>query len=142
MSGDTIYSGIDTFSTLSKDWSECAIRINSKNIDWHRKELNTVQFKGGTRHGFVKSMIAKALDDAGYHFLTEVEMANGREADIYVASTDMIIEVETGAGPADKERKLSHFGDYINEIFVIDPLEWPTDYNKVYERACQEFTYE
>jgi len=137
-----IYNSIDTFSELSKDWSECAARINAKNIDWHRKELNSVQFKGGTRHGFVKSMIAKALDDAGYYFLTEAEMANGREADIYVASLDMIIEVETGCGPADRETKMDHFGDYINEIFVIDPEEWPTDYQKCYDRACQEFTYE
>ena len=139
--GERIYSGIKKFSETSTDYSECRFRPDKKDFEYSKEEIKTVKFKGGTRHGFVKSMICKALHDSGHIFLTEVEFSNGREADIYDASTDSVIEVESNCSPGDREKKLEDFGGSVQEVFITDPAEWPGNFEEAYERASSEYTH-
>jgi len=113
--------------------------MKQKDFDFHNKEVKAVKFKGGVKHGFVKSMICKALDDAGHYYLTEKEFDNGREADIYDASTDTVIEVESNCSPGDKKKKLEDFGGSVQELYITDPTDWPDNYKKAYEKAKSEF---
>ena len=113
--------------------------MKQKDFDFKKGEIKAVKFKGGVKHGFIKSMICKALDDAGHYYVTEKEFSNGREADIYDASIDTVIEVESNCGPADREKKLEDFGGSVHEVFIIDPTEWPDQFKEAYERAQAEF---
>jgi hypothetical protein len=137
--GKRIYSGVETFTETTTDYRKCTFRMNQKDFDYRKGEIKAVKFKGGVRHGFVKSMICKALHDTGHVFITEVEFSNGREADIYDASTDSVIEVESDCSKADRKKKLEDFGGSVHEVFITDPKEWPENYEEVYEKAKQEF---
>ena len=114
-------------------------RMKQKDFDFHNKEVKAVKFKGGVKHGFIKSMICKALDDAGHYYVTEKEFENGREADIYDASTDTVIEVESNCSPGDRKKKLEDFGASVQELYIIDPTNWPDNYQEAYDRAKSEF---
>jgi hypothetical protein len=137
--GKRIYSGVETFTETTTDYRKCMFRINQKDFEFKRGEVKAVKFKGGVKHGFVKSMICKALHDAGHVFVTEKEFSNGREADIYDASIDSVIEVESNCSPGDREKKLEDFGGSAHEVYIIDPTEWPDNYEEVYEKAEEEF---
>jgi hypothetical protein len=137
--GKRIYSGVETFTETTTDYRKCTFRMNQKDFDYRKGEIKAVKFKGGVRHGFVKSMICKALHDTGHVFITEVEFSNGREADIYDASTDSVIEVESDCSKADRKKKLEDFGGSVHEVFITDPKEWPENYEEVYQKAKQEF---
>lgn len=139
--GKRIYSSVQKFTEKTTDYRECMYRMNQKDFDFHAKEVKAVKFKGGVKHGFIKSTICKALHDSGHYFLTEVEFSNGREADIYDASTDSVIEVESNCTPGDREKKLEDFGGSVSEVYIIDPTEWPDNYQKAYDRADEEFCY-
>ncbi|MFT4867662.1 MAG: hypothetical protein ACI9LV_000263 [Candidatus Nanohaloarchaea archaeon] len=91
-------------------------RMKQKDFDFHNKEVKAVKFKGGVKHGFIKSMICKALDDA---------------------STDTVIEVETHCSPGDRKKKLEDFGSSVQEMYIIDPTNWPDNYQEAYDRANQ-----
>jgi len=134
-----IHSEVETFTETTTDYRKCMFRMKQKDFDFHNKEVKAVKFKGGVKHGFVKSMICKALDDAGHYYLTEKEFDNGREADIYDASTDTVIEVESNCSPGDKKKKLEDFGGSVQELYITDPTDWPDNYKKAYEKAKSEF---
>ncbi len=136
--GRRIYSEVETFTETTTDYRKCMFRMNQKDFEFKKGKINSVKFKGGVKHGFIKSMICKALHDAGHIFLTEVEFSNGREADIYDASTDTVIEVESNCSPADREKKLEDFGGSVHEVFIIDPTEWPDNFEEAYEKAEAE----
>ncbi|MFB6116249.1 MAG: hypothetical protein ABEK10_01945 [Candidatus Nanosalina sp.] len=137
--GKRIYSGVETFTETTKDYRKCMFRINQKDFKYRKVEIKAVKFKGGAKHGFVKSMICKALHDAGHVFLTEVEFSNNREADIYDASTDSVIEVESNCSRTDRKKKLEDFGGSVHEVYIIDPKEWPDSFQEAYDRAEEEF---
>lgn len=137
--GKRIYSGVETFTETTTDYRKCMFRMKQKDFDFHNKEVKAVKFKGGVKHGFIKSMICKALYDEGHYYVTEKEFENGREADIYDASIDTVIEVESNCSPADREKKLDDFGGSVKEVFIIDPTEWPDNYEEAYEKAKEEF---
>lgn len=132
---------VPTYEEFTDNWNDAARRIHNKEIKFKRGEINTVQFKGGNRHAFIKTMVCKALRDAGHHFLTEAEFHHGKEADIYDASTDSVIEIETHCTEADRESKLSDFGDFAREVYIIDPTEWSERFHQVYKRAQDEFCH-
>lgn len=132
---------VPTYDEMTENWNECARRIKKKGIKFKRGEIDTVQSKGGRRHFFIKSMICKALLDSGHHFLTEAEFHHGREADIYDASTDTVIEIETNCSESDRERKIDHFGEFSRDVFVLDPTELPEDFHSVYQYAEDEFCF-
>lgn len=137
--GRRIYSEVETFTEITTDYRKCMFRMKQKDFDYKKGEVKAVKFKGGVRHGFVKAMICKAIDDAGHYYVTEKEFSNGREADIYDASTDSVIEVESNCSKADRKKKLDDFGGSVNEVFIIDPTEWPENFEEAYERAEEEF---
>jgi hypothetical protein len=137
--GKRIYSGVETFTETTTDYRKCTFRMNQKDFEYKKGEIKAVKFKGGVKHGFVKSMICKALHDAGHVFLTEVEFTNGREADIYDASTDSVIEVESNCSPGDREKKLEDFGGSVHEVYIIDPTDWPDNFQEAYDKAEEEF---
>lgn len=139
--GKRIYSGVETFTEKTTDYRKCMFRMNQKDFDFHKEEIKAVKFKGGKKHGFVKAMICKTLHDDGHYFVTEKEFSNGKEADIYDASIDSVIEVESNCSPGDRKKKINDFGDSVKEVYVIDPTEWPDNYEKVYERANKEFCF-
>lgn len=139
--GKRIYSGAETFTEKTTDYRKCMFRMKQKDFEFHRKEVKSVKFKGGVKHGFIKAIICKALDDDGHYYLTEKEFENGREADIYDASIDSVIEVESNCSPGDKEKKIEDFGSSVKEVYIIDPTEWPDNYEKAYERAKEEFCF-
>lgn len=139
--GERIYSGVETFTEKTTDYRKCMFRMKQKDFDFHRKEIKCVKFKGGVKHGFIKAMICKALDDDGHYYVTEKEFENGREADIYDSSIDSVIEVESNCSPGDREKKLDDFGSSVKEVYIIDPTEWPDNYREVYERAKEEFCF-
>jgi hypothetical protein len=137
--GKRIYSGVETFTETTTDYRKCTFRMNQKDFEYKKGEIKAVKFKGGVKHGFVKSMICKALHDAGHVFLTEVEFSNSREADIYDASTDSVIEVESNCSKADRKKKLEDFGGSVNEVFITDPTDWPENFQEAYNKAQEEF---
>jgi len=137
--GKRIYSGVEKFTERTTDYRKCMFRMKQKDFDFHSKEVKAVKFKGGVKHGFVKAMICKALDDAGHYYVTEKEFSNGREADIYDASIDSVIEVESNCAPGDRKKKLEDFGGSVQEVFIIDPTDWPDDFQEAYDRAEEEF---
>ena len=132
---------VPTYEEKTENWNECARRIHNKDIKFKRGEIDTIQFKGGIRHGFIKSMICMALRDNGHHFLTEAKFHHGKEADIYDASTDSVIEIETHCSESDRDSKMSDFGDFAREVYIIDPTEWPEKFHQVYDRAEDEFCW-
>ena len=137
--GRRVYSGVETFTEITTDYRKCMFRMKQKDFEFHNKEVKAVKFKGGVKHGFVKSMICKAIDDAGHYYVTEKEFENGREADIYDASTDSVIEVESNCSPGDRKKKIEDFGDSVKEVYITDPTEWPNNYEEAYNRAKEEF---
>jgi hypothetical protein len=137
--GKRIYSGVENFTETTTDYRKCTFRMNQKDFEYKKGEIKAVKFKGGVKHGFVKSMICKALHDAGHVFLTEVEFSNSREADIYDASTDSVIEVESNCSKADRKKKLEDFGGSVNEVFITDPTDWPENFQEAYDKAQEEF---
>lgn len=132
---------VPTYKEFTDNWNDCARRIHNKDIKFKRGEIDTVQSKGKKRHFFIKSMICKALLDNSHHFLTEAKFHHGKEADIYDASTDTVIEIETHASDSDRERKMDDFGDFAREVFIIDPTEWPERFHEVYKKAEEEFCW-
>lgn len=139
--GKRIYSGVETFTEKTTDYRKCMFRMNQKDFEFHKKEIKAVKFKGGKKHGFVKAMICKALHDDGHYFVTEKEFENGREADIYDASIDSVIEVESNCSPGDREKKIEDFGKSVKEVYIIDPTEWPDNYKEVYQKAEDNFCF-
>jgi len=130
------YIHVPIFEDFTDDWNEAKRRVVTKLKT--KDELNTVRFKGRRRHAFIKSMICKALRDNGHHFLTEAEMPNGKVADIYDASRDVVIEVETAASEADRESKMEDFGRMVSDLYIVNPREWPESFIEVYDRAVEE----
>jgi len=137
--GRRVYSGVETFTEITTDYRKCMFRMKQKDFDFHSKEVRSLSFKGGVRHGFVKAMICKAIDDAGHYYVTEKEFENGCEADIYDASTDSVIEVESNCSPGDRKKKIEDFGSSVNEVYITDPTEWPSDFQEAYDKAKEEF---
>jgi len=132
---------VTIYEEFTEDWNECARRCYKKDINFKRGEIDTVAFKGGKRHAFIKSMICKALRDNQHHFLTEAKFPNDKEADIYDASTDTVIEIETNCSEADRKSKIEDFGDFVREVYIIDPTEWAEDFIEVYQHAEDEFCH-
>jgi len=132
---------VPTYKEFTENWNDAARRIYNKEIKFKKGEINTVQSKGGKRHFFIKSMICKALLDNGHHFLTEAEFHHGKEADIYDASTDTVIEIETHCSEEDRESKLEYFGDFARDVHVVDPTDLPEKFHQVYKFAEEEFCW-
>ncbi len=139
--GKRIRTGVETFTEKTTDYRKCMFRMKQKDFQFHLKEVKAVKFKGGTKHGFIKSMICKALDDDGHYYLTEKEFKNGKEADIYDASIDSVIEIESNCAPADRKKKIRDFGRSVKEVYIIDPTDWPDNYEEAYQRAKEEFCF-
>ena len=71
------------------------------------------------KHFLLKCLCGRILNAVGNVYYSELTFPNGKEADVYDATRDVVIEFETVRSPKKYQEKLANFRGRCRDIFVL-----------------------
>ena len=94
--------------------------IRGLNFDWQR--MNCVRMHGTEetlKHWLLKCLAARVVKNAGHVVLTEFELPNKGEIDVYDATDNVAIEIETKRNEKTASLKLLKYTAYVRDMFIL-----------------------
>lgn len=103
-----------------------------RGLDFKWQRINSVRHHSKRdhetlKHYILKCLVGRILNSADHVYFTEFEFPNKAQSDVYDATDNIVIEIESRKSEINALKKFEQYRPYARDIFVFYCEDFPDD---------------